>query len=130
MPEPIVPEEPLPLPVVCDPMPAPYCPPDLANPPHEPIQASAAWDRGQIVVSFVVTERGWSIAADPTASGSTVAARSRDERHASLTLVPGIAEVPVHVDVPLTCRGQPVTERFDVQVGAPGSAPAVTRHRR
>lgn len=110
-------------PVVCDPMPAPYCPPDATSDEAlSRISASAQWVDAKIGFSLAWSYMfAYQMSDAPTLTHGQIESPQDSGRGYSLLLVPDGSGKPMRLTFRLHCDGQAGTAAFDVATGAPGS---------
>lgn len=117
-----------PPPVVCDPMPAPYCPPDAMSAARlSDLTAYARWADKKVLLSLTFPRYlVYEVDGVPTTTHGTIEPSSDPNAGITYTLTPEAANVPMRVVFRLKCEGQTGKATYDVLAGAPGAEVKVT----
>jgi len=118
-----------PPPVVCDPMPAPYCPPDAASAESlGRIIVSGSWVGPNLAVTLVFPyDRAYTVSGGPKVAHATVVSTERGYRGQTLNMTPESPNRPVRIAWTLDCEGQSAEVVAEIVPGAPGGVPRVDR---
>lgn len=109
-------------PVVCDPLPAPYCEANATSPGVlAALPVTAKWEDGKVQVTL---QWGWRSAYDlgpaPTISRGRIVGITALGSGRQIALVPDHDDVTMRLVVSLDCQGSTGTVAYDVIAGAPG----------
>lgn len=118
-----------PPPVVCDPMPAPYCPPNAASPEElAKVSPSAAWEGHHLTLNLTYFgEADYTVVGTPTVAHAGLVESRPGSHDTTAVLAPESPNRTIRVTWQLSCQGQIGTVVVDVTPGAPGGEPKVER---
>lgn len=128
-PQPFPPDGP---PVVCDPMPAPYCEPNATSPEAlAAIPVTAAWTEGKVAVTLQWPwHTPYALDGAPKITGGKIVAPPGIDVGNTVTILPDSSDATLRLTVGVACQGSTGTIEYDVIAGAPGSPVKITPHKR